>query len=206
MEPRHGEEVYLILQNLPWFFFFFFMSHHSTWKILVPQPGMESACPAVEVWSLNHRTPGKSSSMIHTSVSQMGMLRLRKSLRVCRWKNRAMNRIHLTPETALPTRPHRILGKQATQPQWSQPIPHASPGSSLWFLILKAPTSKNLERPPPSSQQNSSDIYYTFGIESFWCPGTSLVIQWLRLHLPMQGVQIWSLVRALRSHVTCCQK
>ena len=31
--------------------------------------------------------------------------------------------------------------------------------------------------------------------------GTSLVIQWLRLHLPMQGVQFRSLVRELIS--TC---
>ena len=30
--------------------------------------------------------------------------------------------------------------------------------------------------------------------------GTSL-IQWLRLHLPMQGVQVLSLVRDLRSHM-----
>ena len=144
--------------------------------------------------------------MIHTSISQMGTLRFRKSLTVCKWKHRAMNRIHLTPETALPTRSHHILGKQATQPQWSQPIPHAFPGSSLWFLILKPPTSKNLEGPSPSSQQNSSDIYYTFGIESFRCPETSLAIRWLRLRLRMQGVQIWSLVRGLRSHMTCCQK
>ena len=25
-------------------------------------------------------------------------------------------------------------------------------------------------------------------------PGTSLVVQWLRLHLPMQGTQVWSLL------------
>ena len=29
--------------------------------------------------------------------------------------------------------------------------------------------------------------------------GTSLVVQWLRIHLPMQGIQVWSLVRELRS-------
>ena len=32
-------------------------------------------------------------------------------------------------------------------------------------------------------------------------PGTSLVVQWLRIRLPMQGTQVRSLVRELRSHV-----
>ena len=37
--------------------------------------------------------------------------------------------------------------------------------------------------------------------------GTSpLVVQWLRLYLPMQGVQIQSLVGGLRSHVPHGQK
>ena len=31
----------------------------------------------------------------------------------------------------------------------------------------------------------------------FW---TSIAVQWLRLRLPMQGVQVQSLVRKLRSH------
>ena len=34
------------------------------------------------------------------------------------------------------------------------------------------------------------------------CPsGISLVIQWLRLHLPVPGVWVWSLVGELRSHM-----
>ena len=33
--------------------------------------------------------------------------------------------------------------------------------------------------------------------------GASLVVQWLRLHLPLQGVQVQSLVRELRSHMPC---
>ena len=37
--------------------------------------------------------------------------------------------------------------------------------------------------------------------------GTVLVVQWLRLHLPMQGaVEVRSLVRELRSHMPCGQK
>ena len=31
--------------------------------------------------------------------------------------------------------------------------------------------------------------------------GTSLVVQWLRIHLPVQGMQVPSLVRELRSHM-----
>ena len=36
--------------------------------------------------------------------------------------------------------------------------------------------------------------------------GTSLAVQWLELHLPMQGVWIQSLVRELRSHIPRGQK
>ena len=36
--------------------------------------------------------------------------------------------------------------------------------------------------------------------------GTSLVVQWLRLCLPVQGVQVRSLVRKLRSHMPLSEK
>ena len=36
--------------------------------------------------------------------------------------------------------------------------------------------------------------------------GTSLVVQWLRLHIPMQEVGVRSLVRQLRSHMRQGQK
>ena len=32
-------------------------------------------------------------------------------------------------------------------------------------------------------------------------PGISLVVQWLRIHLPMQEMQVQALVAELRSHV-----
>ena len=35
---------------------------------------------------------------------------------------------------------------------------------------------------------------------------TSLVVQWLRLHLPKQEVWVQSLVRVLRPHTPCGQK
>jgi len=36
--------------------------------------------------------------------------------------------------------------------------------------------------------------------------GTSLVVQWLRLHLAMQGVWVRPLVSKLRPHIPCGQK
>ena len=36
--------------------------------------------------------------------------------------------------------------------------------------------------------------------------GTALVVQWLKLQLPMQGFHIGLLVRKLRSHRPCDQK
>ena len=41
--------------------------------------------------------------------------------------------------------------------------------------------------------------------EKAWM-GTSLVAQWLRLRLPMQGVRVPALVRELRSHMPRGQK
>ena len=43
-------------------------------------------------------------------------------------------------------------------------------------------------------------------IRKTYCLGTSLAVQWLRLHLPMQGVQVGSLVGELRSHMPWGQK
>ena len=34
-------------------------------------------------------------------------------------------------------------------------------------------------------------------VKKWSAPGTSLAVQWLRLHLPMQGVQVWSPVGEL---------
>ena len=51
----------------------------------------------------------------------------------------------------------------------------------------------------PSGHQNKRKIRIRKG-------GDFLVVQWLRLHLPTQGVQVWSLIWELRSHVPHCQK
>ena len=41
----------------------------------------------------------------------------------------------------------------------------------------------------------------TFGATSSWRRGTSLVVRWLRIHIPMQGTQVQSLAGQLRSRV-----
>ena len=42
--------------------------------------------------------------------------------------------------------------------------------------------------------------------KSFSSPGTALVVQWLGIHLPMQGVRVQSLVKELRSHMYVAKK
>ena len=37
-------------------------------------------------------------------------------------------------------------------------------------------------------------------------PGTSFMVQWLKLHLPIQGMHVWFLVRELRSYMPFGQK
>ena len=48
------------------------------------------------------------------------------------------------------------------------------------------------------------DLYISIRIKI--SRGTSLVVCWLRLHLPMQGAQVCSLVGELRSHMSYGQK
>ena len=39
-----------------------------------------------------------------------------------------------------------------------------------------------------------------------WLPRTLLLVQWLRVRLPMQDLWVWSVVRELRSHLPLDQK
>ena len=48
-------------------------------------------------------------------------------------------------------------------------------------------------------------ILYKFCFQGI-CWGTSLVVQWLRIHLPMHGTWVQSLVRKLRSHMSGATK
>ena len=56
---------------------------------------------------------------------------------------------------------------------------------------------------------NPSFCFTPRGVQTFWrnktVLGTSLVVQWLRLCPPVQGVRVWSLVSELRSHMRRCQ-
>ena len=55
-------------------------------------------------------------------------------------------------------------------------------------------------RPPASSQQRPKAPAHINGLSQKRIFGALLVVQWLRFHLPMQGEQVRSLVRELRSH------
>ena len=60
----------------------------------------------------------------------------------------------------------------------------------------------------PSTRETLTAVlyYYSTGIPAQPHKFTTskvafLVVQWLRTHFPMQGVQVWFLVRELRSHM-----
>ena len=48
--------MYGIMQYIVFFFFLIFWSHCAACRILVPRPGIELMCPALEAQSLNHWT------------------------------------------------------------------------------------------------------------------------------------------------------
>ena len=56
-----------------------------------------------------------------------------------------------------------------------------------------------------SCSADSLWMHHTNSIKK-WIQGTFLAIQWLRLHLSMQGAQVQSLVGELRSHMSCNQE
>ena len=66
------------------------------------------------------------------------------------------------------------------------------PPQSTWTDICLVFKNKYLLHPKETNRNQS--------------PGTSLGAQWLRLRLPMQGVQVRSLARELRFHMLCSQK
>ena len=50
----------------------------------------------------------------------------------------------------------------------------------------------------------NGNILNFFAIRNNTIGGTSLVVQWLRICLPMQGMWVWPLVGELRSHMPHC--
>ena len=50
----------------------------------------------------------------------------------------------------------------------------------------------------------NGNILNFFAIKNNTIGGTSLVVQWLRICLPMQGMWVWPLVGELRSHMPHC--
>ena len=92
--------------------------------------------------------------------------------------------------------------------------------NTLFFSLCSASTSGSLSR--NSTNCNSLSLghwllHLPVGVPTRpWLPrtsgsktgfqGTSLVVQWLRLHLPMQGVLVQSLAGELGSHMHLGQK
>ena len=77
------------------------------------------------------------------------------------------------------------------------------------FLDQRSNTSPALA-PPPHQERPKEwlfDISWLVASRSSWKkeqirrPGPSLVVQWLRLCFPVQGVRVWSLVRELGLHM-----
>ena len=68
-------------------------------------------------------------------------------------------------------------------------------------IAWKIPWTEELGRLQSNGSQKldtTERLHFTSRRDS---EGTSLVVQWLRLRLPMQGVRVQSLVRELRSHM-----
>ena len=80
-----------------------------------------------------------------------------------------------------------------------------NPASAGRSTLQGRPQGRNVQRqgsgPSGKSDSQTSHLNITWGLvrnEDF--SETSLVVQWLRIHLAMEGTQVQSLVRELRSH------
>ena len=82
-------------------------------------------------------------------------------------------------------------------------VPGFGPTGPLWN-DLKFHFSKRTHLVPgaePGTEDMATDTAPSLPVVKKSPVGTSLVVQWLRLCLPMQGTPVWSLVREVRSHV-----
>ena len=110
------------------------------------------------------------------------------------------------------TRSHRVVEKlQKHTPHTSEDVQTersvpqhqpdeasiAGPRCSGHWLLLPPPGQL-----PPVAASSGQE----FSTQSLVGQGTSLVVQWLRPCLPMQGLWVQSLVRELRSHMPCMPK
>ena len=109
--------------------------------------------------------------------------------------------VHRDSELTHPEPVHRDYWAHTPEPvhrdYWWAPLPQQhglrrlglGPGSHL----TGTPSVRNVSKSLPTVTYTSRK-------------GSSLVVQWLRLHLPMQGVQVWSLVWELNSHMPRYQR
>ena len=105
---------------------------------------------------------------------------------------------------------HMFLQQEEGQPGVSGRAPRSPPGClppnlPSGPLASRCSSADFLPLSLKNTQMSGALVNYTHSVivdifaskDQNW--ETSLAIQWLRLHFPMQGVQVWSLVEELRS-------
>ena len=100
---------------------------------------------------------------------------------------------------------HTGLNKTSTQ--WGAPSSPVSDTSFFEEILRSSKQSLSATTMGKAATRSSSlqNRWQTPSSETV-VMGTSLAVQWLRLHLPMQRMQVQSLVRELRSHMPHSQK
>ena len=73
------------------------------------------------------------------------------------------------------------------------------PGPGLESMSLALAGGFLTTAPPRKPHPFTFNLYFSLYLK--WVSGTSLVVQWLRIRLPMQGAWVRALVGELRSHM-----
>ena len=90
--------------------------------------------------------------------------------------------------------------KGVTEDEWDGWIASSTQWTWVW---ANSGRQWRTRKPGVLQSMGSQRVRHDWATEQQKCKdGTSLVVQWLRLRLPMPGVQVQSLVRNLRSHKT----
>ena len=159
------------------------------WGISIPRPGIEPGPPAVGAQSPNHWTTREvpygiflcSRHCWALSESQAHLL-----FSTVHWRS-ASSCTHFTDEET------EALGDETRCL-----VPHSSKAAELRLepSVLLHPIAI------PISCLGKEMFFKKKGIHLKWKCGTSLVAQWLRIRLPMQGTRVRALVR---EDPTCCR-
>ena len=119
--------------------------------------------------------------LMDAKSSKLKLLLLEKSL-LRKWRDRP-------PRTPNSERTSYVLKNPSWRRKW-QPTPVCLPGESLWTEEPAGYSPRGYKASAPMSDLAHSAHR-----------GTSLVMEWLRICLPMEGTWVQSLVGELRSHI-----